>query len=510
MLTIQPREKQIVALNMLRSAWKQHGSFMVYAPVGFGKTAIAALIAAGFISHNMRIMFVAPYTVLLDQTATRFIEYGLPADEIGYIWRDHPAYDPQRLIQIASADTLIRRDFPDNIDLLIIDEAHLKRKKILEIIDHLTANTCVKVIGLSGTPFSAWLGTYYQKLIKPTTMKELIGIGALSKYEFYAPSQPDLQDVKTSVQAGYGRDYNEEQIGEIMSDVKLVGDIVKNWLENGEDRPTICFCVNVAHANYVTVEFMKAGVAVEIMTASTPHADRQLTIRRFEQGITKIIVNVGVLVAGFDSDVRCIIFARPTKSEIRWIQVLGRGLRPAPGKDHCLIFDHSGTIHKLGYPDDIEYDYLPASSDGMEEAPARVVKTDEPERLPKECSQCHYVKPVGVYICPKCGFKPLAGEDVETDKTRDLKKIKKVKAVFTTEQKQSWWSQILYYQRTRSAQGKPVSDGWCAHTFRKKFSVWPNGLHRTPVELTPEVSNYIKSTQIAFARAKQKEQGKAA
>ncbi|QNO00986.1 DEAD-like helicase [Serratia phage vB_SspS_OS31] len=507
MLTIQPREKQIVALNMLRSAWKQHGSFMMYAPVGFGKTAIAALIASGFISRNMRIMFVAPYTVLLDQTANRFIEYGLPAEEIGYIWRDHPAYDPSRLIQIASADTLIRRDFPENIDLLIIDEAHLKRKKILEIIDHLTSNTDVKVIGLSGTPFSAWLGTYYQKLIKPTTMKELIAIGALSKYEFYAPSHPDMSDVKTSVQAGYGRDYNETQSGEVMSDPTLVGDIVKNWLENGEDRPTICFCVNVAHANYVTVEFSRAGVMVEVMTASTPHEERQLTISRFEQGITKIIINVGVLVAGFDSDVRCIIFARPTKSEIRWIQILGRGLRPAPGKDHCIIFDHTGTVHQMGYPDDIEYDYLPATSDGMEDAPARVVKNEQPERLPKECTQCHYVKPVGIYICPKCGFKPIAGEDIDTDKTRSLKKVKQAKELITKEVKQAWWSQILYYQRTRSAQGKPVSDGWCSHVYRKKFDTWPNGLHRTPMAITPVVSNFIKSTQIAYAKSKQ---GKAA
>ncbi|HEJ9029223.1 TPA: DEAD/DEAH box helicase [Serratia marcescens] len=507
-LTIQPREKQIVALNMLRAAWKQYASFMMYAPVGFGKTAIAALIASGFISRNMRIMFVAPYTVLLDQTATRFIEYGLPAEEIGYIWRDHPAYDPSRLIQIASADTLIRRDFPDNIDLLIIDEAHLKRKKMLEFIDELTAKG-VKVIGLSGTPFSAWLGTYYQKLIKPTTMKELIAIGALSKYEFYAPSHPDLSDVKTSEQAGYGRDYNETQSAEVMSDPTLVGDIVKNWLENGEDRPTICFCVNVAHANYVTVEFSKAGVTVEVMTAATPHEDRQMTIRRFEQGITKIIINVGVLVAGFDSDVRCIIFARPTKSEMRWIQILGRGLRPAGGKDHCLIFDHTGTVHKLGYPDDIEYDYLPASSDGMEKTPARVVKTDQPERLPKECTQCHYVKPVGVYICPKCGFKPIAGEDVETDKSRGLKKVKQAKEVVTKEVKQAWWSQIIYYQRMRAAQGKPVSDGWCSHVYRKKFGVWPQGLYHAPMAITPVVSNFIKSTQIAYAKSKQNE-GKAA
>lgn len=510
MLTIQPREKQIVALNMLRSAWKQHNSFMMYAPVGFGKTAIAALMTDGFVQRQLRVLFVAPYTVLLDQTAARFIEYGLPAEEISYIWCDHPSYNPNCLIQIASADTLIRRQFPDNIDLLIIDEAHLKRKKLLEVIDHLTKKTEVKVVGLSGTPFAKFLGNYYHKLIKPTTMKELIQIGALSRYEFYAPSQPDLEGVETSVQAGYGRDYKEEQIGKIMSEAKLVGDIVKNWLENGEDRPTICFCVNVAHANFVTIEFAHAGVTVEVMTAKTPHAERQLTIRRFEQGITKIIINVGVLVAGFDSDVRCIIFARPTKSEIRWIQALGRGLRPAPGKDHCLIFDHSGTVNSLGYPDDIEYDYLPASSDGMEDAPARVTRVDEPEHMPKECSQCHYIKPVGMYICGKCGFKPLVGEDFETDKSRGLKKLSKTQPKFTAEQKQSWWSQIIYYQRTRSAQGKPVSDGWCAHTYRQKFLVWPNGLHRTPIEITPEVSNFIKSKQIAYAKGKQKQEGTAA
>jgi superfamily II DNA or RNA helicase len=55
-------------------------------------------------------------------------------------------------------------------------------------------------------------------------------------------------------------------------------------------------------------------------------------IHRFETGATKIIVSVGVLVAGFDSDVRCIIYARPTKSEIRWLQALAADCELHPGK----------------------------------------------------------------------------------------------------------------------------------------------------------------------------------
>ncbi|WP_340619117.1 DEAD/DEAH box helicase, partial [Xenorhabdus entomophaga] len=163
----------------------------------------------------------------------------------------------------------------------------------------------IPVVGLSGTPFAPFLGTYYEKLIKPTTMKELIQRGDLSKYEFYAPMKPDLSGVKSSNNAEYGSDYKEDEIAEIMCGADLVGDIVSNWLANGNNQPTICFCVTVSHANFVTVEFNRARVNAEIITAQTPHEDRQIIIHRFEQGATKVIVNVGTLIAGFDSDVRC-------------------------------------------------------------------------------------------------------------------------------------------------------------------------------------------------------------
>jgi len=503
MLNITANLAQQRALDMLRRDWKQYNSFMVYSPTGSGKTGLSAFITDGFVSRGMRVLMTCPYTVLVTQTAKRFIQYGLPEDEISYVWRDHPNYDPERKIQIASADTLIRRDFPENIDLLIVDEAHLRRKKMLEVIKYLTTETHVKVIGLSGTPFAPFLGKYYQRLIKPTTIKELMDTGVLCGYEFFAPTKPDLSGVKVTRSDEFGSDYKEDEVAEIMCGADLVGDIVSNWLSHGEDRPTVAFCVNVNHANYVTLQFNKAGVNAEVMTAQTPHDERQMMIHRFEQGATKIIVSVGTLIAGFDSDVRCIIYARPTKSEIRWLQIIGRGLRTAKGKDKCLVFDHSGSVHRLGYPDSIEYDTLPSKNDGMKTAVSER-ENEKREKLPKECSQCHYMKPAGVYQCPKCGHKPLAGEDVDTDASRGLKQISGKKKVVTKQQKQSWWSQIKFYQRQRAAQGKPVSDGWCAHTFKDKFGTWPNGLQDYPMEITPEVNNYIKWKQIAFAKGREK------
>ncbi|MFZ4219182.1 DEAD/DEAH box helicase family protein [Enterobacter ludwigii] len=499
MLTIKPNFAQDRGLNMLRREWKDKRRFMIYAPTGSGKTGLAAFVVAGHISRGLRVLFIAPFTILVRQTAQRFVEYGLPEDEISFIWRDHPEYHPDRLIQIASADTLIRREFPDNIDLIVVDEAHMKRRAILEVI----RDSDIKVVGLSGTPFSPWLGRYYESLIKPTTIAELISRGDLSNYEFFAPTKPDLKGVRTTVSAAYGSDYNETQLAEIMCGSSLVGDIVDNWLSNGRDLPTVAFCVNKAHANFVTMEFNRAGINAEVMVAETPHDERHLIIHRFETGATKIIVSVGVLVAGFDSDVRCIIYARPTKSEIRWLQSLGRGLRTAPGKEACLIFDHSGTVHRLGFPDAIEYDELPGKSDGMKDCTANQAEERE-EKLPKECPACHFMKPAGVYVCPKCGFKPLAGEDVDTDTGRKLKKLGKEQTQPTRAEKQAWWSQIKFYQRLRTSTGKPVSDAWCSHTFRDKFGEWPNGLSDFPMEITPTVTNHIKRKLIAWAKGRKK------
>lgn len=497
MLNLKPKTKQVVALKMLHDDWHKYRTFLLYAPVGFGKTFISAYLADKTLAKGKRTMFVAPFITLVRQTATRFIQYGLPEEEIGFVWRNFKPYDPERLIQIASADTLSRRDFPDNIDLLIVDEAHMKRRALMEFI----RDSGIKVVGLSGTPFSPWMGQYYERLIKPTTMKELIQIGDLSPYEFFAPTKPDLKGVKSSSLAGYGSDYNEDQLAEIMGGAELVGDIVKNWLKHGEDRPTICFCVNKSHAAFITMEFNRTGVAAEIMVDDTPPEERRMIIHRFEQGATKIIVNVGVLAAGFDSDVRCVIYARPTKSEIRWLQTIGRGLRTAPGKDVCRIFDHSGSVHRLGYPDDIEYDDLPGKNDGMKVSSSSQQK-EKREKKPTECPHCHYMKPASVYVCPKCGFKPLTGENVETDATRNLKRMNGKMKIYTRNQKQSWWSQIKGYQQSRALKGKPISDGWAAHTYKDKFGEWPNGLSSFPVETGPEVLNFIKSKFIAYSKSR--------
>ncbi|QTL40993.1 ATP-dependent helicase [Xenorhabdus budapestensis] len=176
---------------------------------------------------------------------------------------------------------------------------------------------------------------------------------------------------------------------------------------------------------------------------------------------------------------------------------------PRVQKKAAIILDHSGSVHRLGYPDDIEYDELPSKNDGMKTRDSDRER-EKREKLPKECPSCHYMKPAGVYICPKCDFKPLAGEDIEVDTSRTIQKLSKKERIYTQAEKQSFYSQLKYYQNQRASQGKILSDGWVGNTFKDKFGVYPRGLHDTPQELTPEVNNFIKHKQIAWAKSRKK------
>ena len=73
MLNITANLAQQRALDMLRRDWKQYNSFMVYSPTGSGKTGLSAFITDGFVSRGMRVLMVCPYTVLITQTAKRFV-----------------------------------------------------------------------------------------------------------------------------------------------------------------------------------------------------------------------------------------------------------------------------------------------------------------------------------------------------------------------------------------------------------------------------------------------------
>lgn len=484
---LHPHQKE--AFDGLKNSFRRGNKRpLLYASVAFGKTVLAAHVVAGGLDKGNRVCFVVPFTVLINQTAKSFMDQGLP--QPGIIQADHPWTDPSKRLQIASVQTLSRRKV-DDIDLYIVDEAHVIYKEIVRISEE----TRIPFVGLSGSPFTKGLGKIYDDLIMTKTMSQLIDEGFLSKYIAYAPCKPDMTGVKTSM-----GDFQQKQTGEKMSDSVITGSITEQWLKLGENEQTICFAVNVAHAQHLGKEFSRIGISNAVITARTPHDERERIFKLFEDKAIKILINVGTLTTGMDKDVRCIIFARPTKSKILWVQMCGRGLRTAEGKEKAIFLDHAGNFERLGYPEDC---YIYELDDGKKnEAAKKKDKQEKKEKLPKVCpnTDCNYLKPVGEHQCSRCGFMPVFSEGVETEEGElELIKGKPKKA-----DKQAFWSELMGYKQLLRKQGKNYSDGYYSHKYKEKFGVWPRQLEDTPIKPSESTLGWIKAKQIAFAKSKEK------
>ena len=393
------RPHQIKAIDMLkRSIIAGHKRPMIQASTGFGKTILAAHIVNGAQAKGNRVVFTVPAVSLIDQTVRSFYDNGIR--EVGVIQADHPMTNPSRPVQVASVQTLQRRDLPET-DMVLVDEAHRAHRIIFE---WMAKKPNLLFCGLSATPWTKGLGKYYDDLIIASTTQELIDTGYLSDFRVFAPSKPDLTGVRTT--AG---DYNEADLSEVMDEPGLTADIVSSWIKLGENRPTLCFAVDRKHAKSIKKDFTDAGVPVAYVDAFTSDYEREDIRKSFAAGHTKVVVNVGVLTTGVDWDVRCIILARPTKSNALYTQIIGRGLRTADGKPDCLILDHSDTTQRLGFVTDIHFDEL----DKGKLAGSQSAKKDRPVPLPKECPSCKFLKPAKVHKCPNCGFAPEQQTDIE-------------------------------------------------------------------------------------------------
>lgn len=499
--TLRPYQTDAIALvrNSLTSG---HIAPMLALPTGSGKTVIAANIVAGLVERHKRVCFCVSRLSLVDQTFERFVENGLEPTQMGVIQGNHAWRRPHAPVQIAMVQTLARREYPD-VDAVIIDEAHelhSAHKAWMAESQAYRASNPGKLpkpffIGLSATPWAKGLGRHFDDLLAPVRLADLIEAGSLSKFRVFAPSHPDLSGIKTV--AG---DYHEGQLGERMSNAVLVANIVETWLAKGEDRTTLVFAVNRAHARALADQFEAAGVTTAYVDCDTPKDEREEIGRRFAAGDVRVVVNIGTLTTGVDWDVRCIVLARPTKSEMLFVQMIGRGLRTAPGKAECLILDHSDTHLRLGFVTQIEHTEL---DDGSKGAGGKASEKSEP--LPWECTECHAVVPPGIRECCECGFVRRRQQGVEYA-DGDLAELSsdgtRGKAVSIADQIRAQGKAAVYAQLLWYAEERNRAIGWAGHAYKELFGVWPQGLSkRFAVEPAPLMRSWLRSRDIRFAKS---------
>ena len=459
---------------------------MIYSATGSGKGEIAVALAQFASLRNKKCLFLVHRKDLVKQQWERFQKYGM----VTGILQGKNTWKPHSPITVGSIQTLASRKkfgWEFDFDMVIVDEAHLcaGSKHYIELFRSWSN---VPIIGLSATPFSKGLGKQhswgklFQHMTIVSTIQKLIDDGFLVDCEIYAPSEPDLRGVK--VVAG---DYHQKQLGDAVDKHELIGDIVKHWFKLAEGKQTIVFATNINHSRHIVDQFKAQGINAAHCDCYMPEGERNDMIDAFKAGKIQVLSNVSLFAEGFDAPATsCMILARPTKSLIRYIQMVGRVLRPSEGKSMALVLDHSGSVARLGFPTD---DLPLELDDGKPNTPE---KTENKPKEPKICPKCKYVSAKRFHACPKCGHtppeKPVTAVEV---KDGDLTKIKKM----PPEVKQEIYSGLITIAHHRGYQ-----DGWIAWTYKSMTGVWPKGLQRVSGPIPDYVQKKVLEDQILWSK----------
>ena len=483
--SLRPHQQQAFE-ELRRSLLEGKTRPLLQMPTGAGKTLLAAHVIRGALGKGKRVAFIVPALSLIDQTVAAFENEGISA--IGVMQGIHERTDHTQPVQVCSIQTLARRRKPE-VDLVLVDEAHVLHKSLLKWMAG-PALAKLPVVGLSATPWSRGLGRHYDALIVAATIRQLIGDGFLSPFLAYAPSDPDLSGVRTV--AG---DFKQDDLGDAMDSPQITGDIVQTWLDRGQGRPTLAYCVNRRHAQHVCERFLEAGVAAEYMDGTTPREDREAAFRRFTARETAVICNVGVLTTGIDLDVCCVIDAKPTKSKMLFVQTIGRGLRTAPGKDKLVILDHAGNHLRLGMVTDIGQNQL---DDGTPRSDSERKASEKAQPLPCRCKACNAVMPREAKVCPACGEEVFVASAVRVA-TGELVELG---ARQSGKSAPADWEKKVFFSELMALKKPQYKSGWASAQFREKFGHWPPREWASLPTLSPSLNtrNWLKSRQIAFAK----------
>ncbi len=363
---------------------------LIQLATGGGKTVIAAFIIGGVRTRGLRVWFVVHRKELIRQTSATFQAVGIAH---GFIAADFPIAGHE-LVQLCGVQTLaLRLDTVTAPDVIIWDEAH-----------HGVAATWALVqerfpaaihIGLSATPCDLAgraLGAHFDAMICGPSTAELIRMGFLSRFTYFAPGAPDLVGVRA------GDDFNRGDLGDLMDRPQIVGDVVEQYRARADGEQGIVFAVNREHSWHLAAAFNAAGIPAAHVDGSMSARERDRFDAAFRAGDIRVGCNVDLFGEGYDvPNIGYVGLVRPTSSLRLHRQQCGRALRIAPGKAGAVILDHAGNaLRGLGLPDDD----VVWSLEGKKKGSGGRLSDGMPIH---QCPGCYQVTPSSVRECPGCG-----------------------------------------------------------------------------------------------------------
>lgn len=374
------RDYQTDALNSVIDSIKNgvDGNSLLVLPTGAGKSILVSSIAHII---NKPVLILQPGKEILQQNHGKLLKYVNPK-EIG-IYSASMNERTIRMFTFATIQSVYKKaEFFKHFDLMLLDESHSLNPanlagmftSFINEINELRKQDNkppIKIIGLTATPYrmatsykfdkkdnsltayttikliNRMKGKFWNQILYNINIQELIDKKFLCQLEYVDKSLIKHSEIPLNKSES---DFDLEKYEEILSkkQVKILQTIE---YAKSISKSVLVFCSSVKQAEVLCSMTKNSAV----VTAKTRAEERDSIVEKFKEGKIKTVFNVGVFTLGFDHPaLDCIVLLRPTRSIGLYYQMLGRGVRTAPGKKNCKVIDMTSTVKNLGKIETIE------------------------------------------------------------------------------------------------------------------------------------------------------------
>jgi DNA repair protein RadD len=402
------REYQSRAVTDLFAWWTKHQGDadipLLVLPTAAGKSVICAEIVRQMWDQwplfHPRTVVLVPSKELAEQNAAKLRALLPPNISVGFVSASLGKKQHQADVIVATIGSIHKAShLLGNIKAVVIDEAHLVSQKAGDAGMYRTflsklGELCeFRTVGMTATPFrgnGVWLTDGDEPLF--TGIASRVSMRELLDAKFIAPLVPPDR-IETRIDASnVGIANGDYKVGELSREVeKYLSKVATEDSKIASERKKwIAFTPSVANAESLSDKLNALGIVSAVVCGETPKQEREDLIRQFKDHQIHCLVTVLALSVGFDvPDVDCIIWCRPTKSPVLYVQGMGRGTRIADGKTDCLVLDFTDTVERLGPVDTIQGRAKKRS--GTQEAPYSI------------CPDCGERNAPAALVCIHCG-----------------------------------------------------------------------------------------------------------
>lgn len=386
---------------------KREGNPIIAMPTGTGKAVvIAGLLQRIFKDYpTQRILMITHVKELIVQNKDKLLTWW-PTAPVGVYSAGVGRWDTDCPITFCGIQSVAKKaELFGHIDLVIVDECHLIGKS--ESSQYLTflaklyrKNPYIKVIGLTATHYRSGMGCLTEGVIFDDVCYDITdraSFARLVREGYLCPlvAKRTAEQLDVTGVAKQGDDYVLKQLQAAVDLDPITQRAVAEIFSYGADRKSwLIFASGIEHAKHITDALIKLGISAVCIYGDMGDEARDDAVLGLKTGKYRAAVNYNVLTTGFDHpSLDLIAVLRPTLSTVLWVQMLGRGTRPAPFKDNCLVLDFAGNTQRLGPIDDPVKPTRPGAKRPGQGAPVRI------------CPDCNTYVHASLVVCPECGYE---------------------------------------------------------------------------------------------------------